>query len=496
MGIASLAVKDAMWNFGHNISLFPSFVRVQMQVNKEVAKLASEEREKRKEDREEIKKSRKDKLFAQETSKAVHEYVQQKADTEIVRAQLIGRSVESNKWIAYALYYMSNPEAKLVQADPETCKFVNTISQYFCFGKIYESAEIGDIKDYDVSTEGTDKFLICIDDLSVKMQDEALMSKILARRNAMTSVKTEEAPDENKAEETASETAEEAVKIPNFVKEEKEMIKPITFTVSDNPTPLPDPEADPTPVVDVVNATSYVDEQPQAIQTLPENIQKIIDRDVEPILNEMGIQRTYQMMPNGLVQLTIIETQTHAPMMYTIDPGIVMGRGKASILMTISYPLGDTVFVDVTDNKELVKKMLGSPWAILTEEETQKVILTQFKNQEIYRYFDLSSTEFLNKLSGEEFEKFGKKLTFIINTMKKQIADQQTDCPRLRFNHFKSIDDFIVISDKFTVSPLADIGCTTPAMLEGLMYICEGDKITQKLRDQMVEFTIEKYGEM
>ena len=226
MGIASIAVRDFFHNTAHNIQIAPTYVELMVSASKMRRAREAAERKENKKVNEELKKAKKEGLFNSESSESVVEHAA-KTESDIIKAQMIGRSVESNKWIGYTLYYMSNPEAKLVQADAETCKFVNTIGQYFGFGKIYESAEIGDIKDYDVSTEGTDKFLICIDDLSVKMQDEALMSKILSRKNAMNNAKTEETPVTTEAEKTeeTSEATEEAVKIPNFVKEEKEVIE-------------------------------------------------------------------------------------------------------------------------------------------------------------------------------------------------------------------------------------------------------------------------------
>ena len=54
----------------------------------------------------------------------------------------------------------------------------------------------------------------------------------------------------------------------------------------------------------------------------------------------------------------------------------------------------------------------------------------------------------------------------------------------------------MIISDPSVKSPMSIDGTTSPVIVEGLMFIVDGDKVTQKLRSSVIETTIDKYGEM
>jgi hypothetical protein len=162
-----------------------------------------------------------------------------------------------------------------------------------------------------------------------------------------------------------------------------------------------------------------------------------------------------------------------------------MGKGKIYILANVPT---DTLFVS-TEHKDIIRKVLSDKDYVLNPSEIQKVIQDYFRNMNIYRYIDMNKTEFLSKINEENFQKLGKKLTFIIN------QKINNEC-RFRFLNWESVDKFAIISDSSVKSPLSSTGETSDKISEGLTYIVEGDNITQKMGDKINMLQIQQYGDM
>ena len=170
---------------------------------------------------------------------------------------------------------------------------------------------------------------------------------------------------------------------------------------------------------------------------------------------------------------------------YVIDPGVCMGKGKIYLLANVPT---DTLFVS-TEHKDIIRKVLFDKEYVLNPSEIQKVIQDYFRNMNIYRFIDMNKTEFLSKINEEDFQKLGKKLTFIIN------QKINNEC-RFRFLNWESVDKFTIISDSLVKSPLSSSGETSNKITEGLTYIVEGDSITQKMGDKTNILQIQQYGDM
>ena len=174
---------------------------------------------------------------------------------------------------------------------------------------------------------------------------------------------------------------------------------------------------------------------------------------------------------------------------YVIDPGCFMGKGKIYVLANMA---NDKLPVS-TEHKDILRKVLSDSSYVLSANEAQKVLEDYFRNTNIYRYIDMNKTEFLNKISDEDFQKLGKKLTFIINQTP---ATNGRELPRFRFLNWESVDKFTIISDSSVKSPLSSTGETSNNITEGLTYIVEGDNITQKMGDKTNILKIQQYGDM
>ena len=481
MSATTVSIKNKIYNFKYNLSLLPYEIDLSIRANRyarkkrkeekvskcteEKVSKCTEEKETKKTKKEEKKQTSEafkeaEKEFGGSFSKQQTEDIINKSGTDnLGKVKLLAKAMETNKWLQFALYYMTNENAILVKADEAEKELVNGIAKYFNFGKIYESAEIADLEVYDMSCEDkyipVPKFIISISgDIIPRTKDDLIMQKIANRKEQLSAEKEfpqDDAPDE------------EFIK-PSFVTDEDGVIHPVFFT-------------------DIV----ITEDKPVKGEGISDELFNRMETSLVPLIGEN--KHRYEVY-GDLISLFIsrpngIEEQ------YIIDPGVVMGKDKLYILANVP---GDTLFVSI-EHVDIVKNVLGNKFYILNPVEIQEVIQDYFRNLNIYRYIDMNKTSFLKDLDTESFQKLGKKLTFIISQIQSQSnPDQQL--PRFRFNSWESVDKFMIISDPDVKSPLKMTGETSPVIMEGLMFIVEGDKVTQKLRDAIVEFHIDKYGDM
>lgn len=405
--------------------------------------------------KEEIKKATKDDMVGTPkeggfSSDELAEHAAVKADGDMIKKmKIIDKSYKTDQIIAYALYYITHPDANLIKLSTLEMQLVNTIADKAGYGKVYESQPNLCLEKYDpscVEFEPRGKFFLLSKDIDHKITPELkeLVQKKLEVINV--GVKSED------------ESPEDQYKNP-YTTDENGLIHPVFFTE-------------------------------ESVEDIPKQGANISDDEFELLENTFAKflenKEYYYKKVGDMVMLCVkdgIVTNEHM-----IDPGIVMGLDKFGIIARYA---NDSIFVPVTMT-DIVQKVIENPMYNLTVEEYQRVIDGYFRNMNIYRYIDMSNTGKLADWSKEDFQKLGKKLTFIINLMKKQ-TDPNTDAPRLRFNLLNSVDDFMLISDPSVKSPITD---TSQVVVEGLMYICNGDDIQQKIKDHTIDYHIDKYGDM
>ena len=172
---------------------------------------------------------------------------------------------------------------------------------------------------------------------------------------------------------------------------------------------------------------------------------------------------------------------------YYIDPGTIIGNGF-NVICNIP---GDTIMVN-QKHKDILEKVFENNLYVLSSEEIQRVYQDMFQNDRIYYMVDMSKgPEFIPKLSEEEFNKLGKKLSFILN-----LPWDMNTIPfgRLRFRSFKSVDDFVLVSDDKCKSPLASNNDTCGFISPGLTIKVDGDNVTMKNDSYSKDFKIEEYN--
>lgn len=158
---------------------------------------------------------------------------------------------------------------------------------------------------------------------------------------------------------------------------------------------------------------------------------------------------------------------------YFIDPNIVIGNGYN---MFCNTPIpNDSILVNFK-HKDILKKAIADPQYILTTDEILVCQRDMFMNPNIYYRIDMFDVaKFFGKLSGEDFNRLGKKLSAIstINFAQFHLPDD----PRLRIKTFTNVDEFTLVSDNKTHSPLLDRHETASQIVYGLELKINEDEI-------------------
>lgn len=161
---------------------------------------------------------------------------------------------------------------------------------------------------------------------------------------------------------------------------------------------------------------------------------------------------------------------------YRVEFGQMRGN-EFNILLPSPY---GNIYVNFR-KKTILRKLFNYPNYQLTPEELSSLKSVEFNNSNIYYIVDMSNTNrTLKNLSAKDMNKLGKKLSFIINWDYGKIP-----MSRLRFEYFKSIDNFSLVSDKKCNCPIPNECC--PTITEGLRFKVKGDEVTAFIRDKYSE---------
>lgn len=507
MSVLTCRIKDGLFNLGYNIKLMPLMIELNMRANKMVL---DEKIEKRKteraakkeeksaanesdEDGSRSKSSIKDnikkekKLNSLYGTTEVYEPISQEMCDKILKMviekdggpgellNMNAKAIKTNKWIEYAFYFMMTPGAERIkEANEAERELVNGIASLFDFPKIYDSSEIMNLNFYDTTSElysNKFPFLLSVKELKAKAT-ESVLKQIENNKNIILGNPSDEDIifEESEGREVGSK--------PNFINEDDlDVERPVTFDKL---------------IIDNYDVPPL---ERRGAGISDELYQKLEDTFHRYLCNE---EYGYEL--NGLLVNINIKRRTGVVEQYIVDPyGNMLGFGKVAILANaVLNGVQDRIFVICEDHPDLMRNILGSHFYYMTEQELQNLISSEeyFANLVLYRYIDMQNTEFLSKLSREDFIKLGKKLTFIINNLGPNAKSVGSDVPRMRFNHFESVDDFIIISDRQTKSPLSATNETSSVMVEGMMFEVKGDDITQRYMGESNTLHIDNYNMM
>ena len=240
---------------------------------------------------------------------------------------------------------------------------------------------------------------------------------------------------------------------------------------------------DPDPIVPFLFVNNNMD------LTKPQKISKQMLQQLEKAFGDLLSPYQYQFNRiNDIVELVIYSDGRMDS--YIIDPGYVIGNGY-----NIIYPYNNVSLIINLKHTEVVQKILANRYAQLTPEEIQLVNQDLFMNGYIYHMIDMSKgPEILPKLTQEEFYNLGKKLSAVLNLEWSENGgiDGKILKSRLRFKSFKSINDFVLVSDSKCKSPM---NWNYNIITDGLTVKVKDNTITVKLEDYSKTYEV-NYNEM
>lgn len=474
MSALSVKVESGLQNFFFNLRLLPTQIELNRLANKALKdpnfienyraeKEAKEQKEEEKKTMRQAEKQAKENNYDNFTKSTKENIIEISGDDKIKRVKIIAKAIETQKLINYAYYYMTDENAaQLKKKNQVERSIINAIADIFDFGTIYESVPAANLKLYDPEYEDdfqeNAKYFLSISDIEEMKKDPVWMDKLKKRKEQLAIIRSGNCTEEeNQSDSGFWKTDEEGVIHPIFINE---------------------------------NGIDLSADGEPAVQG--EGISDALFDSLEAAFSPFVGKHRYE-KSGDLISLYLIR-ENNIEERYTIDPGIVMGVGEFYVLANVNFGNGDidTIFVS-TKHDSIIRNIFNIPFYYLNQNEVQEVILDYFRNMELYKYIDMSGTEFLRDLTKDDFQKLGKKLTFIIS---KVIEQSSYGVPRFRFNYWKSIDDFMLVSDNDVKSSLKETGETSPIICEGLIYQVNGDDVVQTYKTTRIEYHIDKYGEM
>lgn len=368
----------------------------------------------------------------------------------LIEMDLISTAIRTNNWINYALYYMSNDDAVLLKTNRSCRELVNAISSLAGFGLIYTGTGIADLREYDIKDKyhkvGS-KFLLNTEDIKEKLADPDFVQHMKLRKS-----KLEHEENNRKLLETSNK-----LKGFNYYTDEEGLLHPIFFSGTPTTFDIGDKQGN--------------------------GIDNDIFARLERALKEPGLLRdekySYSRDSNGMINLVIQkENSYNATETFIIDDGRVMGGSTISILGNSVAANGAVgyLFVNVKEHPDIVYNILNHSFYTLTVDEGNAV-LSRMLNVYAYTFVDFYNTPWFDYLNDFEKIELNKNLMIIIDYMQRD--PRIGYLPRLRFSSYTNPSNFVLVSDTNTISPLKDIGITSPQICEGLSFTVDNGSIIQ-----------------
>ena len=375
---------------------------------------------------------------------------------------LIEKYNKTNAWVCYAKYYVSHEDANLITADNETQMFVNGIASLAGYGVMYEKAPIGNIKQYDPNLNPTydnqsARFLVCYDELLSKLTDLQFKQKVKATQMArsVNTVKEIEIQKEVESDKVVS-TASGKARI-----DEDGFIHPIFFK-KDGSVDIKEPS---------------LAETKKCGDGISETLFNRLEDAFGSLLADVPY---YYTTKNGYIELNVVRKDCfNAVDTYIVDSGIILGGTRISILGSFIKPDGnyDTIFIDVKKHQEITSCILYSKFYQITPEQVTECVKDFFNDTTIYRYIDFGNTGWFDALDEKDRKVLENNLSIIVKDSLNGTRANHADGARFRFEDFKDVNNFSLVSDDKVISPLYAIGATSVIISNNLSYKVSGDDI-------------------
>ena len=165
-----------------------------------------------------------------------------------------------------------------------------------------------------------------------------------------------------------------------------------------------------------------------------------------------------------------------------------------SILGSFIKPDGnyDTIFIDVKKHQDITSCILYSKFYQITPEQVTECVKDFFNDTTIYRYIDFGNTGWFDALDEKDRKVLENNLSIIAKDSLNGTRANHADGARFRFEDFKDVNNFSLVSDDKVISPLYAIGATSVIISKNLSYkvsgddiirTCSGEQTNSKLKD-------------
>lgn len=328
---------------------------------------------------------------------------------KLVQLLFVSKGIETNQWIRFAIYYMTDPLAsQILFADIESRELVNGITNLAGFGKVYESENIADLDQYDSNKLGFNyngRFLLnkseLVDFLSTPHFQAVMASKIFRRQQMLNKAKAINEPKYLEGEVIDVIPKEEqtyANPVFELLKNEKQS-KPL-FTI-DNPDA----------VLPIEFGTKEKAIVPKKGQYVPTDVYDRFEKIFRNFIPET-VDYHYENI-NGFYHLYITRPDTGVEEFYILDDGSIMGGKNVSILANYLTNEGErAMFVDVKKHPAIASRVLERClFNYLTAEEVEECKKDHLYYTRLYNIFDFQNTEFYDDM--DDTEKYNFEVTLL-----------------------------------------------------------------------------------
>lgn len=359
---------------------------------------------------------------------------------KLVQLCFVSKGIETNQWIRFAIYYMTDPLAtEILFADNESKELVNGITNLAGFGKVYESEGIADLNLYDSGnlTFGYNgRFLLnkseLIDFLSTPHFQAAMASKIIRRKQMLQEI------DDNDKQKYIEGTVIDI----DTVEDKKSYADPAFDMIKDEQVEnLFKIHDDPNSISPIEFGNKEKAVVPKRGPNVPVNVYNKFEKIFGTFIPET-VSYHYENI-NGFYHLFITRPDSGAEEYYILDDGSIMGGTDVSILANyINNGVETAIFVNAKKHPAITSKVLERTlFNYLTPEEVEDCIGDYFYNMEIYHTFDFYNSEWIDELTAKDKYNFETNLLGIISIpILKGVRLKVSEY--IDANHFTCISDY------------------------------------------------------
>lgn len=336
--------------------------------------------------------------------------------------QLHSTAEMTMKYINYVIWYISDPTAlRLEGIDKQTQEFCNSLSLFYGFGKIYESADSADLKLYNIDQPTLvrhPKFCLSMTKILTFNSDQ-LKEKIQERKKALeldTDVRA------------------------GFNALDPDAIVPIRFSAPNESNTL----------VQAYDGTVIPDDKKG---NLSDDKYYLCEKFINPLMTEAGIKYAYSLTDTGLIALSFIKN--NYPYQYFIDPGSTLGKDQYCFIVRLQSSISGATSTEVIalSDTDLVKKLLINDFENPSVEEAQdhesdKLLSTSVAICNTYDFSDLdisTITEDDKKDLETALLKIYTAIDWLFNIQ--NTSTDRVPVPRMRFTEYGDANTFNLVSD-------------------------------------------------